>query len=572
MADADDLLAPGRTGDDRADSSAGAWFLSGEERGNAATDVHAGGAESPSWSEGNLVRPLVHGATYFARLLEELSALNPGDRVWFTDWRGDSDERLTADGPTIGELLARLARAGVEVRGLIWRSHGERVSAPMSWRSNELLSRRINDAGGEVLLDQRVRLFGCHHQKLVVIRRRNDPSLDVAFVGGIDLSHSRRDDADHEGDPQAVVMDSRYGKRPPWHDAALELRGPVVADVLELFAERWNDPHPLDRRTPYRMLLQRLADMPRHPEPLPETAPPPPAAGPHAVQLLRTYGMKHPPFPFAPDGERSIARAYTKAFAQARSLIYIEDQYLWSEEVAAGIATALEQNPELNVIAVVPRYPDSDGILGGPPKRVGQMRAISRIRRVAPDRVGVFDLENRAGTPIYVHAKICIIDDVWFTCGSDNFNRRSWTTDSELTCAVIDTSASQWEPPGTDTGSETSTDTSTDTGQGADTAAGSSRPLAYGLRLQLWAEHLGLDEDDPQLHAPEAGLKLWNATADALDHWHATGRSAPRPKGHVRNHTPEPVPPLQRLWAGAANRLVVDPDGRPRRMRGTTPF
>ncbi|MDR6417715.1 phospholipase D-like domain-containing protein [Pseudarthrobacter sulfonivorans] len=536
------------------DSTAGYWFLSGSERGNVATDVHADGAGSSSWSEGNLVRPLIHGATYFARLHEELSVLNAGDRVWFTDWRGDGDEKLTADGPTVGELLARLARVGVEVRGLVWRSHGERVSAPMSNLSNEHLSRQVNDAGGEVLLDQRVRLFGCHHQKLFVIRRRDDPSRDVAFVGGIDLSHSRRDNADHGGDPQAVAMDSRFGKQPPWHDAALELRGPVVADVLELFAERWNDPHPLDRRTPYRMLLQRLADMPRHPEPLPETAPPPPPAGPHAVQLLRTYGVKHPPFPFAPGGERSVARAYTKAFALARTLIYIEDQYLWSAEVAAGIAAALEQNPGLNVIAVVPRYPDSDGPLAGPPKRLGQLRAIERISRVAPGRFGVFNLENRAGTPIYVHAKICIIDDTWFTCGSDNFNRRSWTTDSELTCAVIDTTASQGEATG------------------ADTDPGASRPLAHKLRLQLWAEHLGLDQNDPQLHAPAAGLKLWNAAADALDLWHTTGRRPPRPNGHARHHTTEPVTSLQRLWAAPANRLLVDPDGRPRKMRGTTQF
>lgn len=531
----------------RVNSSSAYWFLSGAERGNDATRVHAGGAGSSSWSEGNLVRPLIHGATYFARLHEELSALHAGDRVWFTDWRGDGDERLTADGPTVGELLAQLARAGVEVRGLVWRSHGERVSAPMSTRSNELLSRQINDAGGEVLLDQRVRLFGCHHQKLFVIRSDSDPSRDVAFVGGIDLSHSRRDDADHSGDPQAVDMDPRYGKQPPWHDAALELRGPVVADVLELFAERWNDPHPLDRRTPYRMLLQRLADMPRHPEPLPATAPPPPPAGPHAVQLLRTYGVKHPPFPFAPGGERSVAQAYAKAFALARSLIYIEDQYLWSAEVAAGIAAALEQNPGLNVIAVVPRYPDSDGPLGGPPKRLGQLHAIETISRVAPDRFGVFNLENTAGTPIYVHAKICIIDDTWFTCGSDNFNRRSWTTDSELTCAVIDTTAGEQESPGADTG------------------PGASRPLAQGLRLQLWAEHLGLDQSDPRLHAPADGLRLWNAAADALDDWHQTGRRSPRPNGHVRHHTTEPVSRLQRLWADPANRFLVDPDGAPAR-------
>lgn len=73
------------------------------------------------------------------------------------------------------------------------------------------------------------------------------------------------------------------------------------------------------------MLLQRLARMPRRPTPLPETAPPPPLAGPHAVQLLRTYGVKRPPFPFAPGGERSVARAYAKAFGRALSLIYIEN-------------------------------------------------------------------------------------------------------------------------------------------------------------------------------------------------------------------------------------------------------
>ncbi|WP_247647349.1 hypothetical protein [Arthrobacter sp. E3] len=163
------------------DSDAGSWFLSRDERGNLATEVHAGGAGSPSWSEGNLVRPLIHGARYFARLHEELTVLRAGDRVWFTDWRGDANERLLPGGPSIGELLAEVARKGVEVRGLVWRSHGERVSAPISGRANELLSRQINDAGGEVLLDQRVRLFGSHHQKLVVIRHRDNPARDVAF-------------------------------------------------------------------------------------------------------------------------------------------------------------------------------------------------------------------------------------------------------------------------------------------------------------------------------------------------------------------------------------------------------
>lgn len=520
------------------DNGAGDWFLNRAERGNPATEVQAGDGGRPSWSEGNLVEPHVHGATYFARLHEELSALQPGDRVWFTDWRGDADERLLPGGPYIGDLLAGLARAGVQVRGLVWRSHGERLSAPISGRSNARLGREINDAGGEVLLDQRVRLFGSHHQKFFVIRHSDDPSRDVAFVGGIDLSHSRRDDAEHVGDPQAVDMDDRYSDRPPWHDAALELRGPVVADLLEVFAERWNDPNPLDHRNPYRMVLQRLAAMPRHPKPLPAAAPPPPPAGPHSVQLLRTYGRKRPPFPFAPAGERSIARAYAKAFARARSFIYIEDQYLWSREVAAAIASALTKNPRLQVIVVVPRFPDSDGPLAGPASRLGQLRAISMLRRAAPGRIGVFDLENAAGTPIYIHAKICIVDDTWFTCGSDNFNRRSWTTDSELTCAVVDTSGR----------------------------------LARDFRLQLWAEHLGLDPDDPRLLDTDTGLALWKSSAEALDQWHRADRRSARPSGQVRIHRTEPVTRVQRLWADPLNRLVVDPDGRPRRLRGTSKF
>ncbi|WP_157071520.1 phospholipase D family protein [Curtobacterium ammoniigenes] len=516
------------------------WFLARSERGNLATHVHAGHPGESEWSDGNLVVPLVHGATYFARLHAELTALEPGDRVWFTDWRGDADERLRPGGPTIGDLLANLARAGVEVRGLLWRSHGEKISGPMSGRSNELLGRKINDAGGEALLDQRVRAFGSHHQKFFVIQHPDEPERDVAFVGGLDLCHSRRDDAEHGGDPQAVDMDPRYGRTPPWHDAALELHGPVIADLLALFAERWNDPTPLDRDMPYLMLLQRLARMPRHPAPLPATSPAPPAAGSHSVQLLRTFGVNHPPFPFAPEGERTVARGLEKAFARAERLVYIEDQYLWSTQVVSGLARALRAKPNLQVIVVLPRYPDQDGTLTGPPSRLGQIRALRSLHRAGPGRVGVFDLENAGGTPIYVHAKICIVDDSWFTCGSANINRRSWTSDSELTCAVVDD-----DPDPT---------------------------LARSFRTELWAEHLGIAASDSRIIDLDDSLSIWSDAAAALDAWHAGGRRGARPAGQLRTHTPAPVGPITRIWAGLLARFLFDPDGRPRRERGTNRF
>ena len=39
------------------------WLLTSEERGNPGTPL-------PAWTEGNLVRPLVHGSAYFDRLVE----------------------------------------------------------------------------------------------------------------------------------------------------------------------------------------------------------------------------------------------------------------------------------------------------------------------------------------------------------------------------------------------------------------------------------------------------------------------------------------------------------------------
>jgi phosphatidylserine/phosphatidylglycerophosphate/cardiolipin synthase-like enzyme len=478
---------------------------------------------------GNLVTPLVHGATYFARLCEVVADTAAGDEIFFTDWRGDPDEKLADAGPTVQELLCAAARRDVKVRGLLWRSHTDKLS--FSAQENQHLGAALNEAGGEALLDQRVRRGGSHHQKLVVVRHHGRPRDDVAFVGGIDLCHGRRDDEHHLGDPQQQPMDSRYGKRAPWHDAMVEIRGPAVCDVLHTFAQRWNDPTPLDHRNPYRMLLQRTVHMPRHPEPLARPQDPPPAVGPHTVQLLRTYGAKRPKFPFAPNGERTVAAAYARAFGNARSFVYVEDQYLWSRLVAEALAGALAREPQLRAIVVVPRFPDADGLLSGPPNRWGQIQAMRMLADAGGDRVAVYDVENEQGTPIYVHAKVCIVDDVWMTCGSDNFNRRSWTHDSEVTCAVVDETRDDREP----------VDPS-GVGLGA-------RRLPRDLRLQLWAEHLQVPVDHPDLLDPGRGFELWRQRAE-------------QGLGRARRHDPAPVAAIHRFWVDPVYRLAFDPDGR----------
>jgi phosphatidylserine/phosphatidylglycerophosphate/cardiolipin synthase-like enzyme len=519
------------------------WFLTAPERGNPVSDI-------PAWTEANTAEPLIHGSTYFDRLATAVEGMSAGDHLFFTDWRGDPDERMRPEGPTVSALLRAAAQRGVVVKGLMWRSHLDALQ--YSEEENRHLGDTVEAAGGEVLLDQRVRRGGSHHQKLVVLRHPGRPELDVAFAGGIDLCHSRRDDADHRGDPQVVRMSERYGDRPPWHDVQLRLTGPVVGALDTSFRERWNDPTPLDTHSPMAWIRDKLGGADLSAGKLPPQPPDPPPSGPHAVQLLRTYPSLRPPYDFAPRGERTVARGYTKAIRRARRLIYLEDQYLWSREVADLFAGALTRNRDLHLIVVVPRYPDVDGRLAWPPNQIGRIQALDVCRRAGGDRVHAFDVENHAGDPVYVHAKVCVVDDVWASVGSDNFNRRSWTHDSELSCAVLDETRDHRAP--TDPAG---------LGDGA-------RVFARDLRLRLMREHLDRAPDgseDADLLDPAAAVAAVRASAEELAAWHEGGRVGPRPPGRLVPHAPERISRLTRLWAMPAYRLVYDPDGRPWRHR-----
>ena len=533
------------------------WFLTAAERGNVSTRLdrrHPGGV---AWSTGNAVEPLVHGAVYFRELLSAVDAMGAGDLLLLMVWRGDRDQQLAGPGTEVGVVLAAAARRGVDVRALVWRSHSDRFQ--FSAVGNRELSGQIEAAGGQALLDMRVRRLGSHHQKLVVLRHPGRPERDVAFVGGIDLCHGRRDDRRHEGDPQSQQMATTYGARPPWHDVQLAVRGPAVGDAEAVFRERWEDPAALSRN-PLHSLTARARGQRERGRPLPPQLADPEPRGPHAVQLLRTYPARHPGYPFAPDGEMSIARGYHKVLGRARELVYVEDQYLWSANVARAFAEALEREPGLQLVIVIPRAPEQSGRVAAPPSLRGREPAMRMLRAAGGDRVAIYCLENDSGTPIYVHAKICIIDDTWSCVGSDNTNRRSWTHDSELSCAVVD------ELPDGDLGVAAGPRSGTE-------AHGVS--AARALRLELAREHLGLAPDDDlggDLADPARMVTAYAAAAATLDDWYAGGRRGPRPPGQLRRYTQAPLSRWTRLWAAPLYRILYDPDGRSLSMRRRRTF
>jgi phosphatidylserine/phosphatidylglycerophosphate/cardiolipin synthase-like enzyme len=271
--------------------------------------------------------------------------------------------------------------------------------------------------------------------------------------------------------------------------------------------------------------------------------------GPHAVQVLRTYPARRAAYPFAPNGERSIARAYLKVFGQAKRLIYLEDQYLWSFHAAAALADALRREPELLLVIVIPRYPDPDGRLAGAASRFGRERVQDELFRAGGDRVAIYDVENAAALPVYVHSKACIVDDVWMAIGSDNLNRRSWTHDSEISCAILDSTRDDREPRDI-----------TGCGIGA-------RRLPRDTRIRLAHEHTGGLLHPNAFVDPQEWFDQLRQSAAAVDEWHRAGAHGPRPPGHLRVHCPDRVDSPDHGPVQWVHTHVLDPDGRPRPLR-----
>ena len=285
------------------------------------------------------------------------------------------------------------------------------------------------------------------------------------------------------------------------------------------------------------MLGQVIHREQRRPRPLPPQGVDPPSVGPTAIQLLRTYPVRRPRYPFARNGERSIARAYGKVLDRGRRFIYVEDQYLWSHDVAEVFAAALQRSPQLRMVAVIPAYPDQDGRASGPPNFVGREPVLQALRDAGGDRVGIYSPENLAGAPVYVHAKVCVVDDEWACVGSDNANRRSWTHDSELSAAFVDVSGT-----------------------------------ARRLRHQLSREHLGDSITEAELDDPVAWALAFRGRAHALDAWYASGGLGARPSGRIRSYTQPRTTRWTQAWASMLYRTVYDPDGRARSMRRNHEF
>ncbi|MFI5592098.1 phosphatidylserine/phosphatidylglycerophosphate/cardiolipin synthase family protein [Amycolatopsis sp. NPDC051758] len=388
--------------------------------------------------DGNRVEVLIDGEE--ALPVIENAIRGAKSHVHIANWHASADFRLTREpgAPTLRELLAETAGRGVDVRMLVWA--GPPVPAFKPTRGLAQEERRKFTEGTTVrcVLDSRERTMHCHHEKLVVV------DDEVAFVGGVDftaLEGDRHDSPDHP--PRTIG----------WHDLVTRLHGPVVADVAEHLRRRWIE----------------VAG-----EDLPEPKVPAPA-GSTRVQLLRT--VPNSTYDFLPKGEFTILDGYLRALRSARRLVYLENQFLWSPEIAEVLIDKLKNPPDdrFRVVLLLPRKPSN-----GADTTRGQLGRLLDAddgnQRLLATTISAHDGES--ASPVYVHAKLGIVDDEWLTIGSANLNEHSLFNDTEVNIATDDPE------------------------------------LARSTRLRLWAEHLGRDVSEVDGDPADVVDQLWRPLAE----------------------------------------------------------
>jgi phosphatidylserine/phosphatidylglycerophosphate/cardiolipin synthase-like enzyme len=362
------------------------------------TDGSLWAAGDPTPREGNQLEVLIDGESALPRIAEALEGAR--SRVHIAGWHITPDFGLTRDqrASRLRDLLAELAER-IDVRVLLWGGSPLPLFTPDRAAVRAAREELIRDSRVRCALDTHERPMHCHHEKLVIV------DDEVAFVGGIDITSLGGDRFDSSDHP----MSGRLG----WHDAATRLTGPAVGDVTAHFAMRWHE-----------TTGERLAERP-----------PAGPTGAATVQIVRTLPEKV--YGEQDRGDFRILEAYTRALRSARELVYLESQFLWSAQIVELLASKLREPPteRFRVVVLLPAKPNN-----GTDDTRGKLAELVR----ADDDSGRFlaaTISARTGRlsgPLYVHAKVGIVDDAWLTLGSANLNEHSMFNDTEMNIVTCD--------------------------------------------------------------------------------------------------------------------------------------
>ncbi|PYE17896.1 phosphatidylserine/phosphatidylglycerophosphate/cardiolipin synthase-like enzyme [Williamsia limnetica] len=402
-------------------------------------------------AEADRLSVIVDAADYFRHA--KAAMLQARHRIVLIGWDFDTRIKLepaekTLDGPNrLGPFLKWLPEQNpdLEIHLLKWSLGAfaavTRGMAPI-FVENWLTDRKLHFE-----IDTAHPVGAAHHQKILVIDDQ------IAFCGGIDMTVDRWDTSDHSdrNGYRTKPNGKAYG---PWHDATTAVDGAAARAVGEMARDRW--------KAATGRVLEPITDTvsdhwPQDLEPTMRSV---------DVAIARTL-------PTIPGREeaREVEALYLAAIAGAKRYLYVESQYLASRTLAEAMAERLREPEGPEIVLVLPRH--ADGWLEQETMDGARHTLLKMLWRAdAGNRFSAYHPVTSSGEPIYVHAKILVMDDELLRVGSSNLNNRSLGFDSECDLAV---------------------EVRPDTVDAAD-----RRTAIRGVRNRLLGEHLDIDPDEFQ--------------------------------------------------------------------------
>ena len=219
------------------------------------------------------------------------------------------------------------------------------------------------------------RLNNRTHRKLLVVDGR------IGFTGGVGIADAWAGDAN---------------AKDHWRDSHYRIEGPAVAEMQAAFGDNWMKTHA-------RVLFGSAY--------YPELAP----VGRSLAQVFKSS---------RDEGSESVRLMYLLSVASAAKSIRLQAAYFVPDDLAIEtLVAARKRGVKIEIIVPGPNT-DSDIVQGA-----------SRSRWAALLDAGVLIYEYQ---PALYHCKVLIVDDVWVSVGSTNFDNRSFRLNDEANLNVYD--------------------------------------------------------------------------------------------------------------------------------------
>lgn len=262
---------------------------------------------------------------------------------------------------------------------------GVRVHVVLDWvgtaKMEVALVDGMKEAGVEVVKYHPLRWYSLGrlnnrtHRKLLIVDGK------VGFTGGVGIADDwlgNAQDPDH------------------WRDSHFRLEGPAVAQMQAAFMDNW---------------METCAQVLHGEEYFPALD----LVGPHAAQLFRSS---------ADDASESVRLMYLLSIASAVRSVRIANAYFVPDALAVSTLVAAQRRGVKVEIIVPGRHIDQQLV-----------RRASRSLWGPLLEAGVAIYEYQ---PTMYHVKVVVVDEVWTSVGSTNFDNRSFRLNDEANLNILD--------------------------------------------------------------------------------------------------------------------------------------